>query len=602
MDYKILENGVILYTKAVENYILSNIEQSFIVKHGNPDKLYSSKNGLLLQFSKTNLDEPSTAQYWPNGCSFQKDDVNWSFLTSDRIRSTLLSIKGLKRLKLCFKVPLKKSFRIPFLKSTDFEKPLTISVSEKSISFSDILKIKIVAGRLINFEQKNDRSFELMVESDEKSFIKLSFSQQNSIDGCEEDENRSYLQRLYECCPSNLNDLEKTLYLFSLHTAISCWKDFGTAQALSAGNNYSFPPRTYFRDGFWTALTLLRTNPKIVREQILILAQGIHEDSCPSAVMFLNDDERELLRHSILKSPQLAQFVRYENDWWSNHHDSGPFFILLVSEYLKLTGDISILFEKIDDITILEKINFIVLQIDNYPKDKNGLMLKPYDSNDWSDNVFRNGLVTYDLALQIAALLKAFEFFKIAGIKKDELYEKYNKMKNLFNQKLFNCKKGYFYDFTGTYLEDHLSLDSVVAILYDVADKDKSLSTLSKMHESLETRNNLKQPYGDWGVMNVWPIYKKRSHLFGKSTFPFRYHNASCWPYLSCAYALAQFKNGLDPSYALFKWWEYSLENGWLNLVEYYSPAYYRGGLNQGWSSFAGFVIEEIYSRRCLYG
>ncbi|HEY8542678.1 MAG TPA: GH116 family glycosyl hydrolase [Pseudothermotoga sp.] len=597
MEYRILDNGTILYEKALETFILSNLEQTLIMKYGEPKQLFSSKHGLVLEFVKTNIGEPVLSGYWPNGCNFQKEDMNWSFLTANNIVSTLFFINGLKRLELFFKVPLKRNFKVPFFKSIDFEKPLTVSFSDGLVNFSDLLKIKIVEGKLIKFEQKNDRIFEFVVESNDKGFIKLSFGSQISVDGSEEDQNRVYLKKLNEHCPGALNNLEKALYFFSVHTALSCWKDFGTVKALSAGNNYSFPPRTYFRDGFWTALTLLKIDSKLVKEQILALAQGIHDDNCPSAVMFLNNDEKRLLRDLVMSSSQLAQFVRYENDWWSNHHDSGPLFVLLVFEYIKFTEDLSILSEEVDGKTILEKIKIIIRQIDSYPKNKDGLMLKPYDSNDWADNVFRNGLVSYDLALQIAALGKACEIFKMHGTKVDEFCKKFNIMKKLFNQRLFDHKKGYFYDFVGTYVEDHLSLDTIVAILYDIADKDKALSTLSKMHDLLETRNNSEQPYGDWGVMNVWPPYKKRSHLFGKSAFPFRYHNSSCWPYLNCAYALAQFKNGFDPSYGLLEWWKYSLKHGWLNLVEYYSPAYHRGGLNQGWSSFAGFVIDEIYKK-----
>lgn len=599
LDYKILENGLVSYTKAVNSYVLSNVTESFVLKGAKPDKLYSSKEGLLLQFSKSNFKEPLTAQYWPNGCSFQKNGMSWSFLTSDKARSILLIVNGLRRVELCFEVPLKRSFKVPFLEPVDFEKPLEVTVSKRSINFSNLLKISILEGKIVDFVHKDGRIFELIVESNDSNLVKISFGEDTSADGSEENENRVYLRKLVEYCPPGLNNLEKSLYLFALHTAISCWKDFGVAMALSAGNNYSFPPRTYFRDGFWTSLTLLRSNPGIVRKQILALAQGVHEDGCPSAVMFLNDDERKLLKDFIPKSPQLAKFVRYENDWWSDHHDSGPFFVLLVYEYLKVTGDVSILFEKVDKKTILEKLDLITLRMDRYPKDKDGLMLKPYDSNDWADNVFRNGLVSYDLALQIAALGKFVEILKLVtdDAKKENLQQKYNKLRIKFNQKLFNHEKGYYYDFVGTYVEDHLSLDTVVAILYDLADRDKALSTLSKMGELLQTKNNPQQTYGDWGVMNVWPTYKKRSHLFGKSAFGFRYHNGSCWPYLSCAFALAQFKNGFDPSYALIRWWEYSLEKGWLNLVEYYSPVYPRGGLNQGWSSFAGFVIDEIYRK-----
>ncbi|MGJ8455817.1 amylo-alpha-1,6-glucosidase [Pseudothermotoga sp. U03pept] len=597
MNYKIDLNTV-FYDTAVEDFLLSNVEHTLVLKYGKPEKLFSSKEGLLIEFTKTNLDQPEFCCLWQNGCKFKSKDLSWQFFTADKIRSILWKIDGLKRVVLNFKVPLVRLFKVPFADCVEIQQPLQISCTQNSIVFSDVLRIKILKGRLVQLKPSQNRSFEIVIEDEGSQSIEIAFrSKQERDDLSEEVENRLYVERLLQNCPSNLNDLERSLYLFSIHTALSSWKDFKTAQCLSAGNNYSFPRRTYFRDGFWTSLTLLKVEPKMVRDQIIALSQGVHKDGCPSAVMFLDSDERSLLRQFIQQNHQIKQFVRYENDWWSDHHDSGPLFVLLISKYIDLTGDNTVLFEVVGKETILEKVDLIVQQIRNYQKSENGLPLKPFDPKDWQDNVFRNGLVTYDLALQIAAFREAHRLFQLAKVDRKDLLEEYQVMKKSFNERLFNPEKGYFYDFVGSYTEDHLSLDTVVAILYEIAEKDKALSMLSKMEELLESRNNMQQPYGDWGVMNVWPLFKKRSHLFGKSAFSYRYHNGSCWPYMSSAYALARFKSGLDPAYGLLKWWEYSLEKGWVNLVEYYSPAYHRGGLNQAWSSFAAFVIREIYAQ-----
>ncbi|MGE0032863.1 MAG: amylo-alpha-1,6-glucosidase, partial [Pseudothermotoga sp.] len=197
--------------------------------------------------------------------------------------------------------------------------------------------------------------------------------------------------------------------------------------------------------------------------------------------------------------------------------------------------------------------------------------------------------------LHAAALREASKLLKMMNKREQgEFWEsRYLSTRKKFNELLFDKRKGYFVDFIGSYVEDHLALDTVVSIIFDVADEDKARSTLLKMEKLLETRNNPSQPYGDWGVMAVWPHYKKRSHLFGKSAFPYRYHNGSCWPYLSSAYALAKLKYDLDHEYPLLSWWRYSLENGWVNLVEYYSPCYPRGSLHQAWSSFALAVMSQ---------
>ncbi|MEJ5229954.1 MAG: amylo-alpha-1,6-glucosidase [Pseudothermotoga sp.] len=597
MKYEI-NNHSVCYSGAITDFVLSNLEQTLLLRYGKPEKLFSSKEGLLIEFTEVNLDEPESSCLWQNGCRFKNKNVVWSFFTADRIRSILWRINGLRKIVLHFKVPLLRTFKVPFVDPVEIQQPLSVSHSQDSITFSNIFCMKVIKGRLAAIKKRENRSIEVTIESDDLQQIEISFrSTQGKDERSEEFENQLYVERLLENCPKNLNDLERSLYLFSAHTALSCWKDFKVAQCLSAGNNYSFPRRTYFRDGFWTSLTLLKIQPKIVRDQILALSQGVHEDGCPSAVMFLDDEEKLLLRQFVRKNEAIKQFVRYENDWWSDHHDSGPLFILLVSEYIRLSGDITVLLERANEGTVLEKVNSVVLQMKRYQRNEDGLILKPFDSKDWADNVFRNGLVTYDLALQIAALREAYKLFKLSGENREDLFEDYQRMKNSFNKRLFNPTNGYFCDFIGTYVEDHLSLDTVVAILYEISDREKALSTLLKMEELLESRNNEYQPYGDWGVMSVWPLYKKRSHLFGKSAFAYRYHNGSCWPYLSSAYALARFKNGLDPSYGLLKWWEYSLEKGWINLVEYYSPAYQRGGLNQAWSSFAAYVIKEMHDQ-----
>lgn len=45
----------------------------------------------------------------------------------------------------------------------------------------------------------------------------------------------------------------------------------------------------------------------------------------------------------------------------------------------------------------------------------------------------------------------------------------------------------------------------------------------------------------------------------------------------------------------LLRWWDYSLEQGWLTPVEYYSPAFPVGGMLQGWSSMpAAALLQQI--------
>ncbi len=593
MYYNFIKEHIAYEYKLPDMYVLSNLELTLQLKNGQPYKLLSSKSGFLLSFLSTNLPEPEKAHFWPDGCEFTSKQICWRFLTSAHIRSILWHMNGIERLIMHFRVPLEKQFKVPFSGIFNFAQPMEITTQDSKIDFSNLISIEVLSGKIAEFQMENDRNFQLKISCDEQKNIKIRFSTRYELVD-EEKENFVYNEFLKKSFSKVQDDLIRSLAVFALHTAMSSWKDLGLRYALAAGVNYSFPPRTYFRDSFWTCLSLLDVEPRLVREQILVLSESVHDDGCPSAVMFLNDEEKVLLRELVQKDQKIRENTRYENDWWSDHHDSGFLYVLLLSKYLQSTGDLSILNQKVNGDTVLGKAAKVLRNADKFVQ--NGLYRKPFDCKDWTDNVFRNGFVTYDAALHTAALREASKLFKMVKRKESELFEeRYLLSKKKLNELLFDKKKGYFVDFVGTYVEDHLNIDTIVAILFDVADEKNVVSTLKNMQQLLETQNNRLQPYGDWGVMSVWPHYKKRTHLFGKSAFPYRYHNGSCWPYLSCAYAEAKHRFGLDPTYPLLSWWRYSLEKGWVNPVEYYSPPYGRGSLQQAWSSYAAVVVKQIW-------
>lgn len=599
MEYKLEDGSVIYERETPDTYVISNVILTLELRRGLPYKLFSSREGLLLKFVKIYLDKPTKSIFWPDGCKFESEKVTWSFYTSPFINSILWQLENVEMICLEFSAPLEKLFKVPFGDNLIISRPLKVTSRQSTIEVSGIVLLDVMEGKIDEFfeNSRGYRLFFLKLRSNRDRRLKIRFSVPNRwgeiVD--EQKENSTYIESLKRHVPSRLGELEKSLLFFSIHTALSNWKDFGSVKAFAAGLNYSFPSRTYFRDSFWTCLGLTDVMPKLVRDQILVLSRGVHEDGCPSGVMFLTEEERDFLREQKLKNPLVKENVRYEIDWWSDHHDSGFLFILLLSHYVQSTGDSSILGEIVDKDTLLSKALKILIHSEKFVV--KGLFKKPFDCKDWSDNVFRNGFVTYDVALHIAAMREMSHILNIAGMRRESerWRENYLSSREKFNKTLFDEKKGYFVDFLGDYIEDHLSLDTVVAIIFDIAEESKALSSLMKMEKLLETKNNEKQPYGDWGVMNVWPGYKKKSHLFGKSAFHYRYHNGACWPYLSCVYAIAKNKYGLDPSYPLLSWWKYSLERGWVNLVEYYSPCYGRGSLNQSWSSLATVAIKQVF-------
>ncbi len=118
-------------------------------------------------------------------------------------------------------------------------------------------------------------------------------------------------------CPQKLEDKFLNAYYKSLlNTSLSNYKELGKFKGFLAGIVYQFPARTYYRDAYWTVLSVLPVKPELVRNEIITLANGISKKGqCPSAVKF--------------------NFKNY----WGDHYDSPSFFVLMLYDYLVHTGD-----------------------------------------------------------------------------------------------------------------------------------------------------------------------------------------------------------------------------------------------------------------------
>ncbi|MGI6279826.1 MAG: hypothetical protein ACOYJS_04615, partial [Acutalibacteraceae bacterium] len=182
--------------------------------------------------------------------------------------------------------------------------------------------------------------------------------------------------------PSNLDEREKALFYSAYYCALQNFKDFGEYKGFMAGCNYLYPIRTYYRDSYFTVLSMYNGNLDKVRAQICTLARGIGKDgTCPSAV----------------KSDWSA--------WWGDHFDSPSFLAMMLFDYIKFTGDIAFADTVVDESTVFEK---AVKAIGALSKraDKTGLLYKEgiYNKRDWADEVNRYGYVTYDEILYARAL------------------------------------------------------------------------------------------------------------------------------------------------------------------------------------------------------
>ena len=134
--------------------------------------------------------------------------------------------------------------------------------------------------------------------------------------------------------------------------------------------------------------------------------------------------------------------------------------------------------------------------------------------------------------------------------------------------------------------EDHLALDSLTLLRFSAVSEPRARQVLAAARARLESRHNRDQPWGDWGVLCVWPPFRRRADLRAKSVFVARYHNGGDWPWLDGLYTGERLRRGLAGwRYPLLAWWRTCLARGWLGAVEHLSLPFGRGSLLQAWSS-----------------
>lgn len=383
----------------------------------------------------------------------------------------------------------------------------------------------------------------------------------------------SYIEEMPVPASCNTEFL-KAYYKSLYNCSLSMYKEMGDFKGFLAGIVYQSPARTYFRDGYWTILSILPNRPELVRNEIITLATGVDKDGkCPSAVKY-----------------------NFKN-WWGNHYDSPSFLAIMLYDYVRTTGDRSILTEKWRKSNILDASRMVVEKLAECC-DSTGLLYKggEYNRRDWCDNVFRSGYCTYDEALFQRALYALSELYK--GID-DELsrkyYERSEKVKKAINDILWAPELGYYVNYKDeNYVEDNLSIDTVVCVLFGIADKQKALSMLKNMEQKLESKNNTEQKAGDFGCLSVYPFYKDNKAVVIKSSLPYYYHNGGDWPYWSAAYAYAKLMYGMDYEYPLTRWFTYNIDKKNFTPVEFYAPCHPDGSLLQAWSSVGAFVLSYI--------
>lgn len=365
----------------------------------------------------------------------------------------------------------------------------------------------------------------------------------------------------------------------------------GAFAGLAAGQAYSAPARTYFRDGYWTAQPLLTLAPEAVTGQIELLAKGIQPDGeAPSAVILTGRGQSEAWERFRTTDPVISREHLRPGDWWSDHFDSPLMFVLLIADLVRATADRAPLDRHWALVRAIHA-RYTRLLVD-------GLPAKPRNDRDWADNVYREGAVGYDVGLWIGML------DAIATLGHDidpDLAAAAARQaadgRRAVRQRLWLDDKGWCAEYLNPdgYRETHLALDTITLLRYDALGEAEALRMLRAIGTQLYSDRNPAQPWGDWGVLCAFPPYGRRSDTRAKTAFPFRYHNGADWPYWDGALARELLRRGLpDWRYPMLRWWQSCLENGWMGAVEYFSPPFGRGSLLQGWSGMPAAAALEF--------
>ena len=390
--------------------------------------------------------------------------------------------------------------------------------------------------------------------------------------------------------------LLRSLVMQGAHAALSSIRGYpgGHFAGLSAGLAYSTPARTYYRDGYWTMQLLLRLAPDVVAAEIDLLAACVYADGeAPSGVIVQGPHAAsfEIYR---LTQPTLAHWR--PGEWWSDHFDSPLFFVLAVGDYVAASGDTDLALRHWPKLLAVFR-RYLGL------RGPEGLPVKPHNDRDWADNVYRQGLVSYDLGLWVGALDVVSRLgARIDAVVAAEAAQEAVAARAAIDQLM--RRDGVYVDYLRSdgWAETHVTLDALTLLRFDAVAEEHALVMLEQVRVRLESRRNAEQPYGDFGMLCVWPPFRDRDALRAKSAFAYRYHNGGDWPWLDGLYADERLRRGLDGwRYPLTRWWEACLERGWAGPVEHFSAPFGRGSLLQAWSSLPA-AVALIHTGRVLGG
>ena len=256
---------------------------------------------------------------------------------------------------------------------------------------------------------------------------------------------------------------------------------------------------------------------------------------------------------------------------------------MMVYDYVRFTGDLSILSEHVNGKSLFEILQTVLTFLKNQDHNGNLLPEKPKDSlQDWLDSIPRSGEVFSNEVLYYRALQNMVE---LAGAHdSQELSQKYaslaKRVHKQLNDVFWNATLGYYREscFENVCV-NRLTNESSLAILYDVSDKEKRDRLFNSLLR-LDARAHLKISKENWGTLNAFPLYEGFK--------PNTYQNGTDWPFLDAMNAGARLKyHNENWEHPLTQWWVYFNANKKKGerLPEFVSPYDKSTGLDQAWST-----------------
>ncbi len=207
-------------------------------------------------------------------------------------------------------------------------------------------------------------------------------------------------------------------------------------------------------------------------------------------------------------------------------------FIVAFLEYIMKTNDLEYLKNNI------QKVEKILLW--NFINDKdNDLLVEENEYCNWADSIKKKGKVLYTNVCHCHALNCMSDLFKIAGDKKKQAYylEKHNEVKGKINELFWSGEHYIDWIDEGRHYNYFSTDGNILAILWDVADKEKAIRIEEASHIF---------DINDVPSACVHPFYPMKLvspelRLIGLGD----YHNGVSWLWLGCINALAKDKIGM---------------------------------------------------------